>query len=957
MIITCETCGTSFRLKSSMVSDSGSKVRCSKCQHVFIVYPPSATPDSSSAYPPGKGYEDDISPGIFGADEEVAQTREIDRSDMMEGETITDLEALRDADKQAARMKEGDTISDLEAMIDEDVTELTRDVSETGSLFDEESPVLGASDEPEISLSDLEAGPDTEIVSLEDLEAESESGELVDLDELTGTAEAPGIMDETGEIDFEDMARTTTEDEDIFGETEIEEAPFEETSELDETSEIDFEDVTKTTEDEELFGESEIEEPPFEETSEMESVSEVDLDDMTRTTTEDDELFEETEFVAEGTEPPELQPQSEDVWAEPEEPEKEMEGGFDTELEDFEVGKEPEEEKSSDSADKKTGDKKKAPPDEKASEESPSMATEDFELDFEDELEKALGEEEGEEEEAFDLDLDFEETPETAESKSDELEEFDLDFEAELDEGAPDAGEKVEAGGEAEEEFDLDLDLDLDESPEKAEAESGELEEFDLDFESELDEGEPVTETADEDDLGLDLELDEFDDLDLETGDEEGTVDLEEEDFDLDLDLGPEEEADETVDEGDEEFDLDLDFESEDEQAPASAEAEEDFELDLDLTPEGEEEAAGVSDEEFDLDLDLEPESEEKTVEYELDLESEEAPEGAASDEEFDLDLDLEPEAEAAEAPSGGETAKTEEFDLSEIEDFLEEEAPATESTETMEDSAELDLDLATASEGQTMEPETETAEADLDLETMLDEEEEAKFGDEKEISLETVDEQEAPEETEYAPETAAAAAVTGEAVEEFPEETEPEPVAPVSEPTFARTRKSRVKPVLITAIILIVLGAIAVGGYMFFFGEKEPAVIDQGNLQIEMIPNPDYRFVNNEAAGELLVVTGDVTNRYDQPRSFIQVKANLFNPAGQVIRSETAFAGNMIADPDLSSQTLENLNTQLANRRGDNDANVAVAPGQSVPFMVVFGNLPENMSEFNVEVTTSAAE
>ena len=875
MIITCETCGTSFRLKSSMVSESGSKVRCSKCQHVFIVYSPSATPDSSSAYQPGKGYEDE---GLFGADEEVAKSREIDPSAMMEGETITDLEALRDADKQAARIKEGDTISDLEAMIDEDVTELTQDVSETGSLFDEESPILGASDEPEISLSDLEADPDTGIVSLEDLEAGAESGELVDLDELTGTSEAPGIMDETGEIDFEDMTRTTTEDEDLFGETEIEEAPFEETSELDQTSDIDFEDVTKTTEDE--------------------------------------DLFEETEFVAEGTEPPELQPQSDDVWAEPEEPEKEMEGGFDTELEDFEVGKEPEEEKSSDSAAKNTGDKK-------ASEESLSMATEDFELDFEDELEKALGEEEGEEEEAFDLDLDLEEAPETAEAESDELEAFDLD-------------------------------LDLEETPEKAEAESEELEEFDLDFEPELDEGEPVTETAGEDDLGLDLELDEFDDLDLETEDEEGTVDLEEEDFELDLDLGPEEKAAETVDEGEEEFDLDLDFEPEGEQSPASAEAEEDFELDLDLTPQGEEEAAGVSDEEFDLDLDLEPEGEEKTVEYELDLESGKGAEAAAPEEEFDLDLDLEPEAETAEGPSGGETAKTEEFDLSEIEDFLEEEAPTTESTETMEDSAELDLDLATASEGQTMEPETESAESDLDLETMLDEEEDAKFGDEKEISLETVDEQEAPEETEYTPETAAAA---DEVVEEFPEEAEPEPVAPVSAPTFARTRKSRVKPVLITAIILIVLGAIAVGGYMFFSGEKEPAVIDQGNLQIEMIPNPDYRFVNNETAGELLVVTGNVTNRYDQPRSFIQVKANLFNPAGQVIRSETAFAGNMIADPDLSSQTLENLKTQLANRRGDENANVGVSPGQSVPFMVVFGNLPENMSEFNVEVTTSATE
>lgn len=839
MIITCETCGTSFRLKSSMVNESGSKVRCSKCQHVFIVYPPSSMPDSSSAYQPGKRVEDDISPGAFGTGESKGE----DRDAMMEGETITDMEALRDSDKDAARMKEGDTISDLEEMIDEDVSEITRrDVSEDSNLFDEESSLFAESDEDEISLSDLEVGPASEIISLEDLESGTDSGDILDLDALTSEAETPAFEDETAEIDFEDMTRTTTEDEGFFEEAEeMEAAPFEETTEMESVSEIDFEDMTKTTEDEDIFGDAEVE-------------------------------AEEPEADVEAFEAYETQPLAEDFAAEPEEPEKEMEGGFDTQLDDFELDKKPEEEKPSASADEETGGKKAAEPKED-SEEKPSGETEDFELDFEDELEKALGEEEGEEEEAFDLDLD--------------------------------------------------------EATEKAEAEDADLEEFDLDIESELEEGEPVTETADEEDLGLDLELDEYD-LDLvESQGEEETADFE----------------------GDE-FDLDLDLESEAESAETDVDGEKEFDLDLDLAPEGEEaEAPEASGDEFELDLDLEPEGEE-------------AP-SAEAEEEFDLDLDLGADEETvgegeAQAATGEETGKTEEFDLSEIEDFLEEEAPATESTQTMEESAELDLELSTEAEDETLESETDMAtETDLDLETMLDEEEEARFGDEggKDVSLEAVGESEAPAEAEYEMETAAAAAE--ETVEEFPREADHKVMPPpVSEPKITRARKSRVKPVLVTILALIILGALAFGGYMYFFGpEKGPAVFDQGNLQIEMVPNPDYRFVNNETAGELLVVTGNVTNRYDQPRSFIQVKANLFNPAGQVIRSESAFAGNTISDSDLSSLTLETLKTQLANRGGDNNANVGLAAGQSVPFMVVFGNLPENMDEFNVEVVSSAQE
>ena len=40
MIILCKSCDSAFRLDSSLIKPTGSRVRCSKCQSVFRVYPP-----------------------------------------------------------------------------------------------------------------------------------------------------------------------------------------------------------------------------------------------------------------------------------------------------------------------------------------------------------------------------------------------------------------------------------------------------------------------------------------------------------------------------------------------------------------------------------------------------------------------------------------------------------------------------------------------------------------------------------------------------------------------------------------------------------------------------------------------------------------------------------------------------------------------------------------------------
>ncbi len=456
--------------------------------------------------------------------------------------------------------------------------------------------------------------------------------------------------------------------------------------------------------------------------------------------------------------------------------------------------------------------------------------------------------------------------------------------------------------------------------PDKKAREPEAEEEFELDLESELGEADFEKEAVLKGEAGLDL--DEFVEMNLE---EEPSGKTE----DLDLDFKAE----------------DLDFKTED------------FELDLE----------GETTEAEGLDLDLEAKTEEvKTEDFELDLEGEtteaegldldlEAKTEEVGTEEFELDLEEEPTEELTTAESEetveavADKVKTEELDLSDIEDFLDfEEAPETvkpESEVEAEEAAEtetLDVDL---------DFETVTApEEDIDLETIL-EEETIEAGEDKEVALETFGEREKRIEAEY---KKTAEPVMEEVPEEAPEAVEPERAAFEEIPSMRmEEERPRFKVLWIALAILIVLGALIFAAT--YFGAKEQAPIpppDQGNLQIEMIANPAYRFVESEKAGEMLVITGDVTNRYDHPRGEIQVKGTLYDQTGEAIGVSTAYCGNTLTDSDLASLELETIKTHLANRKGDKDA---AKPGQTLPFTVVFAPVPQDAQEFDVAVVMSS--
>ena len=64
MVITCEKCNTSFNLDDSLVNESGTKVRCSMCKHIFTAFPKVDAPEPEVAE-----IEETPDPGVAVEDE------------------------------------------------------------------------------------------------------------------------------------------------------------------------------------------------------------------------------------------------------------------------------------------------------------------------------------------------------------------------------------------------------------------------------------------------------------------------------------------------------------------------------------------------------------------------------------------------------------------------------------------------------------------------------------------------------------------------------------------------------------------------------------------------------------------------------------------------------------------------------------------------------------------------
>lgn len=117
MLVTCTECNTSFTLEDKGIKKAGSKVRCSRCKNIFVVYPPEsystpAIPEEFDALEPGSGHEEDFSEG------EEIDFDELDK--MLEADEELELEEVTEViEEEPALPGVGDIdFSDVEKMLE-----------------------------------------------------------------------------------------------------------------------------------------------------------------------------------------------------------------------------------------------------------------------------------------------------------------------------------------------------------------------------------------------------------------------------------------------------------------------------------------------------------------------------------------------------------------------------------------------------------------------------------------------------------------------------------------------------------------------------------------------------------------------------------------------------------------------------------------------------------------------
>jgi len=409
---------------------------------------------------------------------------------------------------------------------------------------------------------------------------------------------------------------------------------------------------------------------------------------------------------------------------------------------------------------------------------------------------------------------------------------------------------------------------------------------------------------------------------------------------------------------------------------------------DLELEQETKDSITGQSDDSEFGELDL-PDLE-KLFEEEEVSEGHGETDEAVEDFELDLDLDFEPESEKATEPVETESRNGEpdELDLSDIEELLDLEEPAVEEKDGMApEDLELQLDTDTEPElekvseddGASIEPET-LEDIDLsDIEEMFDTEEEETEQEAGAVDSHLVEEESGTELDEI--EATADKLDTVEfsetedreqkfEIEETGEEDLSEEEMVDEQPMVATAKpavKKRISKPLIVLLILVLLGGGGYGIYVlldsmnieipFVSNYFKPQISDPaGNLKLDTL-DVESAFVKNAKAGKLFTITGKIKNGYSDTRSYIRVTGKLYTKGKNLVQEETVFCGNVLSDIELSNLELSAIKKRLSNRVGDNNSNVAVKPGQELPFMIVFSNLPVNLEEFAIEAEGSVQQ
>ena len=110
--------------------------------------------------------------------------------------------------------------------------------------------------------------------------------------------------------------------------------------------------------------------------------------------------------------------------------------------------------------------------------------------------------------------------------------------------------------------------------------------------------------------------------------------------------------------------------------------------------------------------------------------------------------------------------------------------------------------------------------------------------------------------------------------------------------------------------------------------------------------------YLDNINTGRIFVIEGEATNNSSEVKNFIKVKGTLFDSVGNKLTEREVYCGNILSKEELMKLGADQIDSFLTNPAGEPSINLDIPPQKSIPFMVVFHNLPEDLKEFSVETT-----
>jgi predicted Zn finger-like uncharacterized protein len=190
------------------------------------------------------------------------------------------------------------------------------------------------------------------------------------------------------------------------------------------------------------------------------------------------------------------------------------------------------------------------------------------------------------------------------------------------------------------------------------------------------------------------------------------------------------------------------------------------------------------------------------------------------------------------------------------------------------------------------------------------------------------------------------------EGTDAFTEEPE---MGPDDDDTVSPKKRKKLSKILILVLLIALL--IGVGGTALFLSlrnsSEEQESSDPGVMRLSFRAVTGS-FVESNTLGQLFVIKGMVTNNYPKPRSYVLVKGSIQDDKGNTVKTAVAYAGNSFSEKEIKEMPPADLGEVQKNRSGNEETNVNIPSGGTIPFMIVFEKLPENIAEFTVEAVSS---